>query len=158
MKKIKDLDEFESDNLKNEIQESLQTRIQTISDAMSNSEEEPLDEMQIKKLPEKSQFRFSLSDSMKKVAKIQKTMIDLAQLLTEMSDQFVALKLNFPNMDAGDLVIVNNMKYNCDNMLANLKREKKSGKLTGTIDNAARMLRNLEKLKKDFLKAKDIHH
>jgi hypothetical protein len=155
MKKLKSLDEFESPSatpLTEEVFTFLDTVAKSVEAAATlQSAVEPLTEQDTKKLPEKTKFRFEISDQLKKVAKIQKTLIDLAQMLTEMSDTIVALKLNFPNMDPQDLTIVNNLKYNIDNMLAALRRDKKSGTRTGVIDNSKRMQRNLEHLKKDFL-------
>ncbi len=99
---------------------------------------------------------FEISDNLKKVAKIQKTLIDLSQLLTEMSDEIVSLKMNYTNLDPESMTVLTNMKYNIDNMVVALKRERKSGSATGMIDNSKRLQRNLERLKKDFLKKKSV--
>jgi t-SNARE complex subunit (syntaxin) len=99
---------------------------------------------------------FEISDNLKKVAKIQKTLIDLSQLLTEMSDEIVLLKTTYTNLDPESMNILTNMKYNIDNMVGALKRERKSGTNTGVIDNSKRLQRNLERLKKDFLERKSV--
>lgn len=118
--------------------------------------QEQVNEAAPAKAPEKTKFRFEISDNLKKVAKIQKTFIDIGQLLTEMSDEIVALKMNFTNLDPESLTVLNNMKYNIDNMVSALKRERKSGQGTGMIDNSKRLQRNLERLKKDFLTRKGV--
>ena len=102
--------------------------------------------------PEKAKFRFEISDNLKKVSKIKKTLIDIHQLLTEMSDEIVALKLSYDNLDAESMRTINNMKANIDNMLGALKKQDQSGSATGMIDNSGRLERNLEKLKAGFLK------
>lgn len=104
--------------------------------------------------PEKAKFRFEISDNLKKVSKIKKTLIDIHQLLTEMSDEIVALKLSYDNLDAESMRTINNMKANIDNMLGSLKRQEKNGSFTGMIDNSQRLERNLERLKAGFLKRK----
>lgn len=106
--------------------------------------------------PPKVSGSFEISDNLKKVAKIQKTLIDLSQLLTEMSDEIVLLKTTYTNLDPESMNILTNMKYNIDNMVGALKRERKSGANTGVIDNSKRLQRNLERLKKDFLKRKSV--
>jgi len=122
MKKIKQLDEFESGAVNERVK------------------------------PPKVTGSFEISDNLKKVAKIQKTLIDLSQLLTEMSDEIVLLKTTYTNLDPESMTVLTNMKYNIDNMVGALKRERKSGASTGVIDNSKRLQRNLERLKKDFLK------
>lgn len=102
--------------------------------------------------PEKAKFRFEISDNLKKVSKIKKTLIDIHQLLTEMSDEIVALKLSYDNLDPESMRTINNMKSNIDNMLGALKKQETSGAYTGMIDNSGRLERNLEKLKAGFLK------
>lgn len=100
--------------------------------------------------PEKAKFRFEISDNLKKVAKIQKTLIDVHQLLTEMSDEILALKLSYDNLDRDSMDAINNMKSNIDNMVDSLKK-KTSG---GMIENAQKLERNLQRLKAGFLKKK----
>lgn len=102
--------------------------------------------------PEKAKFRFEISDNLKKVSKIKKTLIDIHQLLTEMSDEIIALKLSYDNLDSESMRTINNMKSNIDNMLGALKKQEQSGSFTGMIDNSGRLERNLEKLKAGFLK------
>ena len=104
--------------------------------------------------PEKAKFSFNLTQNLKKVAKINKTFIDIHQLLTEMSDEVVALKLTYDNLDGESLRTITNMKTNIDNMIAGLKKKKEDGSFTGMIDNSARLERNLERLKSGFLKRK----
>jgi hypothetical protein len=104
--------------------------------------------------PEKAKFRFSITTNIKKVSKINKVMIDIHQLLIEMSDEIVALKLSYDNLDAESMRIINNMKTNIDNLISALKRKKNDGTYTGMIDNSARLERNLERLKTGFLKMK----
>lgn len=99
---------------------------------------------------------FTISGGLKKVSKIQKTLIDLTQMLTEMSDEIMALKMNFTNLDPESMTILTNMKYNIDNMVTALKRERKGGANTGVIDNSERLQRNLVKLKKDFLSKRGV--
>ena len=101
--------------------------------------------------PAKVAYRFTISKNLKAAAKIQKTLIDVHQLLTEMSDEIVALKLNYSNLDDESTNILGNMKNNIDNMLIALKKEAESGENTGMVDNVGRLTRNLEKLKKVFL-------
>jgi len=100
---------------------------------------------------QKVKARFSLSNNLKKVSKIQKTLIDLTQMLVEMSDEIVVLKMGFSNIDPESLNVLTNMKYNLDNMVNNLKRERKGGGSTGMIDNSRRLQRNLEKMKTEFI-------
>lgn len=128
MKRIKALDEFEQTGQSDQVNETVKSAKVTGS--------------------------FEISDNLKKVGKIQKTLIDLSQLLTEMSDEIVSLKVNYTNMDPESMTVLTNLKYNIDNMVNMLKRERKSGSNTGVIDNAKRVQRNLERLKKDFLKKK----
>jgi|SRR3989304_1286996 len=163
MKRLKDLENFESENMAHPevVSEPLVQFLQTMAESIdklepvsSSETEEEIDEQT--KLPKKTEFRFQISANLKKVAKIQKNLIDLAQLLAEMSDQIVALKLNSPNINPDDLTIVNNMKYNLDNMVSALRKEKKNGQRTGVIDNSKRLQRNLDHLKKDFLKGRGI--
>lgn len=119
----------------------------------------PLDNFETvneKMKPPKVTGSFEISDNLKKVAKIQKTLIDLSQLLTEMSDEIVLLKTTYTNLDPESMTVLTNMKYNIDNMVSALKRERKSGAVTGVIDNSKRLQRNLERLKKDFLKRKSV--
>jgi len=104
--------------------------------------------------PEKAKFSFNLTANLKKVAKINKTFIDIHQLLTEMSDEVVALKLTYDNLDSESMRTINNMKTNIDNMIGGLKKKKEDGSFTGMIDNSARLERNLERLKSGFLKRK----
>src|SRR3972149_2271857 len=87
--------------------------------------------------PEKAKFSFNLTQNLKKVAKINKTFIDIHQLLTEMSDEVVALKLTYDNLDGESLRTITNMKTNIDNMIAGLKKKKEDGSFTGMIDNSA---------------------
>jgi len=107
--------------------------------------------------PEKAKFRFEISDNLKKVSKIKKTLIDIHQLLTEMSDEIVALKLSYDNLDPEATRTINNMKSNIDNMLGSLKKKETDGSYTGMIDNSGRLERNLEKLKAGFLKRRGAH-
>lgn len=100
---------------------------------------------------EKVKFRFEVSDNLKKVSKIEKTLIDTSTLLTEMADEIVALKMNFPNMDPESMKLMNNMAYNLKNMIDALKAEDKRGGKTGMLDNVGRLYRNLERLKHDFI-------
>jgi hypothetical protein len=168
MKRLKDLDNFESTEettashsevMGGPLVKFLQSmaesidKLETVTVAGPEQVEE-IDEQT--KLPKKTEFRFEISGNLKKVAKIQKNLIDLAQLLAEMSDQIVALKLNSPNMNPDDLTIINNLKYKIDNMVSALRKEKKNGRVTGMIDNSKRMQRNLEHLKKDFLKGRGL--
>lgn len=104
-----------------------------------------------KKVPEKTKFRFEASSNLKKVSKIEKSLIDVNQLLTEMSDEIVALKLNFPNMDPESMAIMNNMAYNLLNMIHAISNTDKRGSKTGMIDNVGRLQRNMRKLKKEFV-------
>lgn len=104
-----------------------------------------------KDAPDKAKFRFEVSDNMKKVAKIQKELIDTLQLLNEMADEIVALKVNFPNMDPESMEIMNNMAYNIKNLINSLKSESKKGSETGMFDNMGRLKRNLERLKIDYI-------
>ena len=104
--------------------------------------------------PQKATFRFEISANLKKVSKIQKTLIDTHQLLTEMSDEIVALKLNYSNLDDQSIDTLNKMKGNIDNMIEALKQEAEGGAETGMIDNSGRLQRNLERLKQGFLERK----
>jgi hypothetical protein len=104
--------------------------------------------------PEKAKFRFSITQNIKKVSKINKTFIDIHQLLIEMSDEIVALKLTYDNLDGESMRNINNMKSNIDNMIGSLKRKKENGEYTGMIDNSRRLENNLTKLKAGFLKMK----
>jgi hypothetical protein len=104
--------------------------------------------------PEKAKFSFNISTNLKKVSKVQKTLIDIHQLLTEINDEIVALKLSYDNLDTASMSSINNMKSNIDNMMIALKAEKTNGKDTGMIDNSERLQRNLEKLKSGFVKKK----
>lgn len=128
MKKITNLEDFEN------IDEGGASSIKSRKDA-----------------PVKAKFRFEVSDNLKKVVKIQKTLIDTMQLLTEMADEIVALKVNFPQMDPNSMKVMNNMAYNLKNMITALKDDKKRGSETGMLDNVGRLKRNLEKLKVDFI-------
>lgn len=103
---------------------------------------------------EKVKFRFEVSDNLKKVSKIEKTLIDTSILLVEMADEIVALKMNFPNMDPDSMKLMNNMAYNLRNMIDALKLEDKRGSKTGMLDNVGRLYRNMEKLKHDFVNKK----
>lgn len=166
MKRLKDLENFESTEEGKAhpevVGEHLTKFLQTMAESIDKLEPvsvgpEPIEELDEQtKLPKKTEFRFEISGNLKKVAKIQKNLIDLAQLLAEMSDQIVALKLNSPAINPEDLTIINNLKYNIDNMVSSLRKEKKNGRLTGVIDNSKRMQRNLEHLKKDFLKSRGL--
>lgn len=104
--------------------------------------------------PEKAKFRFEISDNLKKVSKIQKTLIDVHQLLNEMSDEIIALKLSYDNLDRESMDAINNMKSNIDNMIGALKKKETPGAKTGMIDNASRLERNLQRLKAGFIKKK----
>lgn len=128
MKRIKALDEFENNPQHGSIDETVKSA--------------------------KVKGNFEISDNMKKVAKIQKTLIDLAQLLTEMSDEIISLKINYTHMDPESMTVLSNMKHNIDNMVNSLKRVRDNGKRNGMINNCARLQRNLEGLKEDFLKKK----
>lgn len=103
------------------------------------------------KIPEKLKFRFDATDNLKKVSKIEKTLIDTSILLVDMADEIVALKMNFPNMDPESMKLMNNMAYNLKNMIDALKTEDKRGGKTGMLDNVGRLYRNLERLKHDFI-------
>jgi len=100
---------------------------------------------------EKAKFRFEVSDNLKKVSKIEKTLIDTSQMLVEMADEIIALKMNFPNMDPESMKLMNNMAYNLKNMIDALKLETKRGGKTGMLDNVGRLYRNMERLKKEFV-------
>lgn len=128
MKKIKQLDDFNED----------------VNEGVSAIKQRG-------KVPEKAKFRFEVSDNMKKAAKIEKTLIDVNQLLTEMSDEIVALKMNFPNMDPESMKLMNNMAYNLLNMIHAISNVDKRGSKTGMIDNIGRLQRNMRKLKKEFV-------
>lgn len=116
---------------------------------------ESFDKVDEKLTPERAKASFSISTNLKKVAKIQKTFIDAQQLLTEMSDEVVALKLSYDNLDSEAERLITNMKGNIDNMLNALKRKDNKGHITGMIDNISRCERNLEKLKSSFLNKHD---
>lgn len=103
------------------------------------------------KIPEKLKFRFDVTKNLKKVSRIEKNLIDTSTFLTEMADEIVALKMNFPNMDPDSMKLMNNMAYNLNNMIDALKVEDKRGGKTGMLDNVGRLYRNLERLKKDFI-------
>lgn len=104
--------------------------------------------------PEKAKMRFEISTNLRKVSRIQKGLIDIQQLLTEMSDEIIALNLNYSNLDEESKTIIGNMKFNIDNMLLALKADHKEGSLTGMIDNSERLGRNLERLKHGYIKKK----
>jgi len=100
---------------------------------------------------EKAKFRFDVTKNLKMVSKIEMTLIDTSQLLAEMADEIVALKMNFPNMDPESMKMMNNMAYNLKNMIKSLKEEDKRGGKTGMLDNVGRLYRNMERLKKEFV-------
>lgn len=102
--------------------------------------------------PEKAKMRFEISTNLRKVTRIQKALIDVQQYLTEMSDEIIALNLTYSNLDNDSKTILNNMKFNIDNMLLSLKGVHKQGSLTGMVDNSERLQRNLERLKHGFIK------
>lgn len=136
MKKIKQLDDY--DNSKH-VDES--AGITSIKNQKGSGQE-------------KVKFRFEVSDNLKKVSKIEKTLIDTSILLVDMADEIVALKMNFPNMDPDSMKLMNNMAYNLKNMIDSLKLEDKRGGKTGMLDNVGRLYRNMEKLKHDFINKK----
>lgn len=107
--------------------------------------------------PQKSKFNFSITGSLKKTAKIQKTLIDIHQLLTEMSDEIVVLKINYSNLDPDTSKILDWMKGNIDSMLDSLQFPRVPDKSTaakGMIADSGKLQRNLERLKKGFLQKK----
>lgn len=101
--------------------------------------------------PEKAKMRFEISSNLKKVTRIQKGLIDIQQFLTEMSDEIIALNLNYSKLDNESKEIIGNMKVNIDNMLLALKAEQREGSQTGMIDNSERLGRNLERLKHGYV-------
>lgn len=96
----------------------------------------------------KTKFRFEVSDSLKKVSRMQKSLLDLMQLSTEISDEIVALRAEHPSINPDSMKILNNMKYNLDNINKLLRKEDSRGSKTGIIDNSNRFRRNLERLKR----------
>ena len=106
--------------------------------------------------PEKSKMRFEISSNLRKVARIQKSLIDVHQLLTEMSDEIVALKMTYDKLDNESKLTIDKMKGNIDNMLDSLKRETDKGSETGMMDNTERLSRNLGRLKQGFIQRKGV--
>ncbi len=100
--------------------------------------------------PENAKFVFSITSNQKKVSRIKKTLIDIHQLLTEMNDEVLALKLTYENLDSDSSKIVNNMQSNINKMMLSLKEEE--GK--GMIANSGKLERNLEALKSGVVKKK----
>ena len=92
MKKLTQLDDFEKDN------ERDNERDKNIDEATGVSAIK-----QRAGAPEKAKFRFEVSDNLKKVSRIEKTLIDTNQFLREMADEIVALKVNFPQMDPASM-------------------------------------------------------
>jgi len=102
--------------------------------------------------PQKAKMRFDISANLRKVAKMEKLLVDIGQILTEMGDEIIALNLTYSNIDSESKAMLNNMKLNVDNMLLSLKGEHKEGSLTGFVDNCGRLQRNLERLKHGRIK------
>lgn len=105
-------------------------------------------------VPEKAKFRFEITDNLRKLARIKKSLIDTRQLLSEMSDEVVALKVNFPSMDPNSMEIMNNMAYNLKNLIDSLEIEADNGADSGMFHNMAKLERNMNKLKKVFTQPK----
>ncbi len=134
MKKLKNLDDFQADG--------------RITEGTTGLNEAGVSDLKRKtSTPDKTKFRFEVSDNLKKIAKIQKTLLDMVQMVTEMNDEIVALKVSHPNMSPEAMKILNNMQYNLSNINGALRREDKKGSKTGMIDNSNRLRRNMEKLK-----------
>ncbi len=100
--------------------------------------------------PEKAKFVFNITTNMRKVSRIKKTLIDIHQLLTEMNDEVLALKLTYENLDGDSSKIVRNMQSNINKMMVSLKEEE--GK--GMIANSGKLERNLESLKSGVISKK----
>lgn len=103
--------------------------------------------------PEKAKFSFEISSNTKKVAKIRKTLIDIQQLLSEMGDEIVALKLSYDNLDSQSAKTINNMQANINKTLVALGRQDPD-ETTGIISNMLKLERNLGRLKSGVLKNK----
>ena len=99
---------------------------------------------------EKTKMRFEISSNLKKVSRIHKGLIDVQQLLTEMSDEIIALRLQYNHLDIESDEILNKMKKNIDNMLADLTAEEGDG----IIDHNIKLEKNLEKLKRELSELK----
>ena len=107
-----------------------------------------------KDAPEKAKFRFEITDNLRKVSRIKKSLIDARQLLSEMSDEVIALRVNFPKMDPESMEVMNNMSYNLKNLIDALEAEDDKGSESGMFDNMGKLERNLNKLKQVFTKPK----
>lgn len=117
MKKLQDLDNFTSDD--------------------------NLDEAAY--VPKKAATKFEVTTALKNVAKMEKSLIDMKQMLTEMSDSI--MKINFNELDADSIEILNGTRFVLNNMTKSLTKIGEKSKDSGLMANSVRLRKKLEKLK-----------
>lgn len=110
-----------------------------------------LDEFNIDEayVPKKAQVKFEISKNLKAVAKIEKALIDMLQMITEMNDDI--MKLNFNELDADSIQELNSMRSILKSMTRSLKKQGEGWDKSGLMSNTVRLRAKLESLKEGVL-------
>jgi len=104
----------------------------------------------------KTKWRYEISDNLRKATKIQKLLIDVRQLISEMSDELMALKLQEANLDDTASQTIGYLQANLRNMEDLLKNNKEDERDTSILGHTQLLLKNMEKLKKGYLERKGL--
>jgi hypothetical protein len=100
-------------------------------------------------VPKKAQVRFEISKNLKSVAKMEKALIDMLQMITEMNDDI--MKLNFNELDADSIQKLNDMRAILKTMTRGLKKQDEGWAKSGLMSNTVRLRSKLEGLKEGVL-------
>jgi hypothetical protein len=104
----------------------------------------------------KTKWRYEISDNLRKATKIQKLLIDVRQLISEMNDELMALKLQQANLDDDASNSINFLQANLRNMEMLLKNQKEGDKDVSILGHTQLLLKNMEKLKQGYLERKGL--
>jgi hypothetical protein len=100
-------------------------------------------------VPKKAQVKFEISKNLKAVAKMQKALIDILQMITEMNDDI--MKLNFNELDAESIQSLNSMRSILKTMTRSMKKQGDGWEKSGLMSNTVRLRAKLETMKEGVL-------
>jgi len=96
-------------------------------------------------VPRKAAVKFEISKNLKAVTKMEKALIDMGQMITEMNDDI--MKLNFNDLDATSIGLLNDMRSILKAMNLSLKKSAKTWTEAGLMQNSQRLRKRLQELK-----------
>lgn len=134
MRKLKTIEDYLSEELEGD----------AISKALAEPDlaEADLDEAYV---PRKAAVKFEISKNLKAITKMEKALIDMGQMITEMNDDIV--KLNFNELDATSIGHLNDMRSILKTMNLSLKKSAKTWTEAGLMQNSQRLRKRLQELK-----------